>query len=230
MLLCLIYLSLSQKFKTQVIKENKNISLHITICIPHHLNPYTLLGHLCSLFGINFHIPSLSSEHSLLYFMIYLNRSRKAGSRCVPWSPLKWHWLFPHTMLILWTQETMTGALLTCYCFSRSFQSSLETSTYFAAYAIRQNYLLLFLLQPFHDLSVIQLIKAFKLLAHGHYSCQLFCHNSCQYSWWHQQPCRWSIQQPVLPETCPLYLKWCLQWIHLSHLLSQFNSRSHHYL
>lgn len=102
MLLCLIYLSLSQKFKTQVIKENKNISLHITICIPHHLNPYTLLGHLCSLFGINFHIPSLSPEHSLLYFMIYLNRSRKAGSSCVPWSPLKWYWLFSshnaHTM------------------------------------------------------------------------------------------------------------------------------------
>lgn len=106
--------------------------------------------------------------------MISLNRSRKVGSSYFPWSPLKWYQLFPHTMLILWTQEVMIGALLICHYFSRSFQSSLNTSTYLAAYAIRQNYLLLFLLQPFPDLSVIQLIKAFKLLAHGHYSCQLF--------------------------------------------------------
>lgn len=127
---------------------------------------------------------------------------------------------FSHPVSVLWTQE-MIGALLICHCFPRYFFSSIfspnpkvDKTTFHAPF-----------LQSFPDLPVIRLIEAFSTWPIV-FSLSLFP----SLSWWLQQLCRWSIPQPVLSQPWPLYLEWCIQPTHLSHLLSELNSRPCHCL
>lgn len=119
------------------------------------------------------------------------------------------------TVLILWTQERMTGAFFSYHCFLRSFLFNLTSKTPGGKHMPldKTTYCSSFL--SFPHLSVKQLTEAFTtwLMVYLH----LY---SCQHSWWLQQVCRWSIQQPVLSEPGPLCLECCLHSIHLNHLLT----------